>query len=127
MSEHLLFSSPTDHQYAAVLMNNYLLNKKVVNIFIRLLYEVGSLHIFFSFGDVSRESQILPGVSFEDITYSTLHFARFLVYSFLEKIGNSIVNYLHLIITRLGLLHAISSLQNVAHQSVANSWIWDAT
>ena len=79
------------------------------------------------FSSPSRQSQILPGVTFEDITYSTLHFARFLVYSFLQKIGDSTVNYLHHIITRLGFLHAISSLQNMAHQSVANSWIWDAT
>ena len=82
---------------------------------------------FFSFGEVSRQSQILPGVPFEDITYSTLHFARFLVYSFLQKIEDSAVIYLHLIITRLGLLHAITSLQNMAHLPVAYSWIWDAT
>ena len=108
-------------------MNNYLLNKKVVNIFIRLFYELGSLHIFFSFGDLSRESQIIPGVSFEDIMCSTLHFPRFFVNSFLQKIEDSAVNYLHLIITRLGLLHAISSLQNMAHLPVAYSRIWDTT
>ena len=58
---------------------------------------------------------------------STLRIQQFLVYSFPQKIEDSAVNYLHLIITRLGLLHAISSFQKMAYPPVSYSWIWNAT